>query len=75
MESDPDDKPLKEVWVYLSDDEAMNLSRALDEYFSEPQRGPAGTATSLTPWATSCQLASGNPTTPESFASRFAKPS
>jgi hypothetical protein len=28
---------LKEVWVYLSDAEALDLWRALDEYFSETQ--------------------------------------
>ena len=31
-------EPIKGVWVYLSDKEAMDLWLALDDYMSEPTR-------------------------------------
>jgi hypothetical protein len=50
-----DGKPgesLKEVWVYLSDEEALELLEALNDYKSGPT-SPVGTATSRIRRATS----------------------
>ena len=74
MESDPADEPLKEVWVYLSDDEARNLRRALDDYFSEPQR-PGWHCHIADAHGNELSIGVGESEDPESFASRFARPS
>jgi hypothetical protein len=73
MESDPDTDPLREVWVYLTDDEARDLLLALDEYFSEPQR-PGWHCHITDALGNELSVGVGESEDPERFASRFGKP-
>lgn len=72
IESDPG-KQLREVWVYLSDAEALDLREALDDYLSAPS-APGWHCHVTDQDGNELSIGVGPPDDPR-FASRFAEPS
>jgi len=72
MESEPG-RQLREIWVYLSDKEALDLREAFDDYLSEPT-APGWHCHITDSDGNELSVGVGEADDP-SFASRFAKPS
>jgi hypothetical protein len=71
MESDPG-SVLKEVWVYLSDQEAVEVVQAISEYLSEPQ-APGWHFHVTDADGNQLSIGIGEPDDPDAFAERFGQ--